>query len=57
VKVLFVDGNCIGDIEHDINKFIQTVSIEVVDIKYQMLTDPACDNQLYVTAMIMYKEL
>lgn len=57
VRTLFVDGNCVGDIERQLNSYLEVnKSWEVIDIKYQMLTDPACDNQLYITALIIYKE-
>ena len=57
IRTYFVDGNCIGQVEERINNFLlaSNESRELIDIKYQMLTDPACDNMLYVTALIIYK--
>jgi len=57
IKTLFVDGNAIGEIERQINSYFEVNKHwTVLDIKYNMLTDPTCDNQLYMTALIIYKE-
>ena len=57
IKTVFVDGNAIGDLEKQINGHLEVnKDWEVIDIRYNMLTDPACDHQLYMTAIIIYKE-
>lgn len=55
-QTLFIDGTCTGDVERQVNEELAAnKDWEIIDIKYQMLTDPACDHQLYVTALIIYK--
>lgn len=57
-QIRFVDGNCISELERQINGYLEVNKTwEVIDIKYNMLTDPTCDNQLYITALIIYREV
>lgn len=53
VKIFDTEDEC--DLEGDINGFIESNNIEVIDIKYQVGTSIFADEQIYCfSAMIIY---
>lgn len=57
MKVKIFDDEDEGDLEEDINNFIQNEQIEIVDIKYQVGIGIFSDEQIYCfSAMILYME-
>lgn len=55
VKIFDVEDEC--DLEEDINNFIETNNIEVIDIKYQVGVGIFSDEQIFCfSAMVIYFE-
>lgn len=55
MKVKIFDESHEGDLEDDINKFIQEKEPEIIDIKYSVSTSIYSEEQLYCfSALIMY---
>jgi hypothetical protein len=55
MKIKIFDEEDEGDLEEDINDFIDT--IDVIDIKYQVAVSIFSEEQVYCfSAMIIYKE-
>lgn len=55
MKVKIFDAEDEGDLEGDINSFIECNNIEVIDIKYQVGISIFADEQIYCfSAMIIY---
>jgi len=55
VKVKIFDEGHEKDLEEDINEFLSDMSLEVVDIKYQVSTSVYSEEQIYCfSAMIIY---
>lgn len=53
--VKIFDAEDEGDLENDINNYINGSNIEVIDIKYQVGTSIFADEQIYCfSAMIIY---
>ena len=57
MKVKIFDEEDENDLEEDINHFIDTNSIEIVDIKYQVSVAIFSEEQIFCfSAMIIYFE-
>jgi len=55
MKVKIFDEEYEKDLEEDINEFLSDMSLEVVDIKYQVSTSVYSEEQIYCfSAMIIY---
>lgn len=55
MKVKIFDEEYEKDLEDDINNFLNDMSLEVVDIKYQVSTSVYSEEQIYCfSAMIIY---
>ena len=53
VRIFYEDDE--DDLENDINEFIETENIEVIDIKYQVGVSVFGDDQIFCfSAMIIY---
>ena len=58
MKVKIFDYEDELDLEEDINDFISSNSIEVIDIKYQVSTSIFSEEQIFCfSAMIIYTEV
>jgi F0F1-type ATP synthase membrane subunit b/b' len=56
MKVKIFDEEDEKDLEEDVNKFLETLDKEVVDIKYQISSSIYSEEQIYCfSAMIIYK--
>lgn len=57
MKVKLFDTEDELDLEEDINMFIQSSNIEVIDIKYQVSVGVFSDEQVFCfSAMVIYTE-
>lgn len=57
LKVKLFDTEDELDLEEDINTFIQSSNIEVIDIKYQVSVGVFSDEQVFCfSAMVIYTE-
>ena len=57
MKVKIFDEEDENDLEEDINHFIDTNSIEIVDIKYQVSVSIFSEEQIFCfSAMLIYFE-
>ncbi len=57
MKVKLFDTEDELDLEEDINSFIQSSSIEVIDIKYQVSVGIFSEEQVFCfSAMVIYTE-
>ena len=57
MKVKIFDDEDEKDLEEDINQFIDSNDIEIVDIKYQVGVGIFSEEQIYCfSAMIVYEE-
>ena len=57
MKVKLFDTEDELDLEEDINTFIQSSNIEVIDIKYQVSVGVFSDEQVFCfSAMVIYTE-
>lgn len=58
MKVKIFDYEDEIDLEEDINLFIESNNIEVIDIKYQVSTSMFSEEQIFCfSAMIIYTEV
>lgn len=58
MKVKIFDYEDEIDLEEDINDFIESNNIEVIDIKYQVSTSMFSEEQIFCfSAMIIYTEV
>ena len=58
MKVKIFDYEDEIDLEEDINDFIESNNIEVIDIKYQVSTSIFSEEQIFCfSAMIIYTEV
>lgn len=58
MKVKIFDYEDEIDLEEDINEFIESNDIEVIDIKYQVSTSMFSEEQIFCfSAMIIYTEV
>lgn len=58
MKVKIFDYEDEIDLEEDINEFISSNNIEVIDIKYQVSTSIFSEEQIFCfSAMIIYTEV
>lgn len=58
MKVKIFDYEDEIDLEEDINEFINSNNIEVIDIKYQVSTSIFSEEQIFCfSAMIIYTEV
>ena len=58
MKVKIFDYEDEIDLEEDINEFINSNNIEVIDIKYQVSTSMFSEEQIFCfSAMIIYTEV
>ena len=56
MKVKIFDEEDEKDLEEDVNKFLENLDKEVVDIKYQISSSIYSEEQIYCfSAMIIYK--
>lgn len=57
MKVKIFDESHEGDLEEDINKFIEEKDPDIIDIKYSVSTSIYSEEQLYCfSALIMYQK-
>lgn len=57
MKVKIFDESHEGDLEEDINKFIEEKNPDIIDIKYSVSTSIYSEEQLYCfSALIMYQK-
>lgn len=57
MKVKLFDCEDEGDLEEDINLFLEDSSIEVIDIKYQVSVGIFSEEQIFCfSAMVLYKK-
>ena len=57
MKVKIFDESHEGDLEEDINKFIQEKNPDIIDIKYSISNSVYSEEQLYCfSALIMYQD-
>ena len=58
MKVKIFDEEDEGDLEEDINTFINNTSIELLDIKYQVSIGIFSEEQVYCfSALILYQDV
>ena len=56
MKVKIFDAEDEGDLEEDINQFLQNPSIDVIDIKYQVGVSIFSEEQVFCfSGMVIYR--